>query len=99
MRDMLRGQYGPGQINGKPTAGCRKEPGVSLESTVETFAAAKLWVDNWRWAGAPFYLRTGKRLERRVTEIMVHFKRPPLPLWRHGMFSARPQFAHHALPA
>ena len=81
MRDTVRGQYGPGQINGKPTAGYREEPGVSPESTVETFAAAKLWVDNWRWAGVPFYLRTGKRLARRVTEIVVRFKSPPLSLF------------------
>jgi glucose-6-phosphate 1-dehydrogenase len=81
MRDMVRGQYGPGQIDGKPIAGYREEPGVSPESTVETFAAAKLWVDNWRWAGVPFYLRTGKRLARRVTEIVVRFKSPPLSLF------------------
>ena len=81
LRDTVRGQYGPGQINGKPTAGYRDEPGVSPESTVETFAAARLWVDNWRWAGVPFYLRTGKRLARRVTEIVVHFKSPPLSLF------------------
>ena len=81
MRDTVRGQYGPGQLDGKPTAGYREEPDVSPESTVETFAAAKLWVDNWRWAGVPFYLRTGKRLARRVTEIIVHFKSPPLSLF------------------
>lgn len=81
LRDTLRGQYGPGQIDGKPIAGYRNEPGVSPESTVETFAAATLWVDNWRWAGVPFYLRTGKRLARRVTEIVVRFKSPPLSLF------------------
>jgi len=81
MRDTVRGQYGPGQVNGKPVAGYREEPGVSPESTVETFAAAKLWVDNWRWAGVPFYLRTGKRLARHVTEIVVRFKSPPLSLF------------------
>ena len=81
LRDTVRGQYGPGEINGKPIAGYREEPGVSPESTIETFAAAKLWVDNWRWAGVPFYLRTGKRLARRVTEIVVRFKSPPLSLF------------------
>jgi glucose-6-phosphate 1-dehydrogenase len=81
MRDTVRGQYGPGQVNGNPIAGYREEPGISPESTVETFAAAKLWVDNWRWAGVPFYLRTGKRLARRVTEIVVRFKSPPLSLF------------------
>ncbi|MHB1083077.1 MAG: glucose-6-phosphate dehydrogenase [Prosthecobacter sp.] len=81
MRDTVRGQYGPGEIAGKPIDGYAEEPGVSLGSTVETFAAAKLWIDNWRWAGVPFYLRTGKRLARRVTEIVVHFKSPPLSLF------------------
>ena len=81
LRDMVRGQYGAGQVNGKAIVGYRQEPGVSPESTVETFAAAKLWVDNWRWAGVPFYLRTGKRLAQRVTEIVVHFKSPPLSLF------------------
>jgi glucose-6-phosphate 1-dehydrogenase len=81
-RDMVRGQYGPGQVNGKPVAGYREEPGVPPGSAVETFVAVKLWVDNWRWAGVPFYLRTGKRLARRVTEIVVHFKSPPLSLFR-----------------
>ncbi len=81
LRDTVRGQYGPGEIGGKPTAGYRSEPNVSATSVVETFAAMKLWVDNWRWAGVPFYLRTGKRLDRRVTEIVVHFKSPPLSLF------------------
>ncbi|MEO6754039.1 MAG: glucose-6-phosphate dehydrogenase, partial [Chthoniobacteraceae bacterium] len=81
LRDTVRGQYGPGEIGGKPTAGYRSEPNVSVNSGVETFAAMKLWVDNWRWAGVPFYLRTGKRLHRRVTEIVVHFKCPPLSLF------------------
>ena len=81
LHDTLRGQYGPGQINGKTVAGYREEPGISPQSTVETYAAAKLWVDNWRWAGVPFYLRTGKRLARRVTEIVVRFKSPPLSLF------------------
>lgn len=81
MRDTVRGQYGRGEVSGKSTAGYRDEPGVSPESTVETFAAARLWVDNWRWAGVPFYLRTGKRLARRVTEIVVRFKSPPLSLF------------------
>ncbi len=81
IRDTVRGQYGMGQINGNAIVGYREEPGVSPVSMVETFAAAKLWVDNWRWAGVPFYLRTGKRLARRVTEIIVHFKSPPLSLF------------------
>ena len=81
LRDTVRGQYGPGAIGSKPAAGYRSESNVSANSAVETFAAMKLWVDNWRWAGVPFYLRTGKRLSRRVTEIVVHFKSPPLALF------------------
>ena len=81
LRDTVRGQYGPGMIHDKPTAAYRDEPHVSPVSNVETFAAMKLWVDNWRWAGVPFYLRSGKRLSRRVTEIVVRFKSPPLSLF------------------
>ena len=81
LRDTVRGQYGPGEMSGKPTVGYRSEPNVSATSMIETFTAMKLWVDNWCWAGVPFYLRTGKRLDRRVTEIVVHFKSPPLSLF------------------
>ena len=81
LRDTVRGQYGSGELSGKPTVSYRSEPNVSATSMIETFAAAKLWVDNWRWAGVPFYLRTGKRLPRRVTEIVIRFKSPPLSLF------------------
>ena len=81
LRDTVRGQYGPGMIHDKSVAAYRDEPNVSPTSNVETFAAMKLWVDNWRWAGVPFYLRSGKRLPRRVTEIVVRFKSPPLSLF------------------
>ena len=81
IRDTVRGQYGPGRVNSQSIAGYREEPGVSPDSTVETFATAKLWVDNWRWAGVPFHLRTGKRLARQVTEIVIRFKSPPLSLF------------------
>jgi glucose-6-phosphate 1-dehydrogenase len=80
-RDTVRGQYGPGQVDGHPVAGYRQEPNVEPESTVETFAAMKLWVDNWRWAGVPFYLRSGKRLPQRSTEIVVRFKNAPLDIF------------------
>lgn len=76
------GQYGRGKINGNSVSGYREEPGVSEKSTVPTFAAMKVFVDNWRWAGVPFYIRSGKRLSRRKTEISIHFK--PVP---HMMFS------------
>ena len=63
--------------------GYREEPGVSPTSTTETFVALKLFIDNWRWAGVPFYLRSGKRLPKRVTEIAIHFKEAP-----HLLFGA-----------
>jgi glucose-6-phosphate 1-dehydrogenase len=79
----VRGQYGPGVCEEKPVPGYRAEPKVDPQSRVETFAAMKLLIDNWRWADVPFYLRTGKRLKERVTEIVVQFKRAPLVLFRH----------------
>ena len=81
-RDTVRGQYGPGEVDRKSVPGYRQEPNVDPNSTVETFAAMKLWVDNWRWTGVPFYLRSGKRLARRSTEIVVRFKNAPLELRR-----------------
>jgi glucose-6-phosphate 1-dehydrogenase len=77
----VRGQYGPGSINGSAVSGYRQEPGVHPDSLIETFAAVRLHVENWRWAGVPFYLRTGKRLAANVTEIKVHFKRTPQALF------------------
>jgi glucose-6-phosphate 1-dehydrogenase len=77
----VRGQYGPGEINGEPVPGYRSEPKVSPNSNTETYAALRLQVENWRWAGVPFYLRSGKRLRRRDTEIMIEFRRPPLLLF------------------
>jgi glucose-6-phosphate 1-dehydrogenase len=79
----VRGQYGPGASAGAAVPAYRAEPGVAPESPVETFAALRVTVDNWRWAGVPFYLRTGKRLKERVTEISIQFRRPPLHLFRH----------------
>ena len=78
----VRGQYGPGSIAGKPVPGYRQEQGVDPNSNVETFVALKLEVDNWRWAGVPFYLRHGKRLPRQSTEIAITFKAPPLGLFK-----------------
>jgi glucose-6-phosphate 1-dehydrogenase len=73
----VRGQYGPGQVQGKQVPGYREEEGVPEDSRTETFAALRLAVSNWRWAGVPFYLRTGKRLARKLTEIVVTLK--PVP--------------------
>lgn len=78
---IVRGQYGRGSIKGREVAGYREEPGINPESRTETFVAAKLFIDNWRWKGVPFYLRTGKRLARKNTEIAITFKQVP-----HSMF-------------
>ena len=80
--DTVRGQYGPGLVGGETVPGYCQEPGVASDSQTETFVAAKLLIENWRWAGVPFYLRTGKRLPKRVTEIAIEFKRPPYLLFR-----------------
>jgi glucose-6-phosphate 1-dehydrogenase len=73
----VRGQYGPGQVLGQTVVGYRQEPGVDPNSSTETFAALKINFDNWRWANVPFFLRTGKRLQKRVTEISIHFREIP----------------------
>ena len=77
----VRGQYGPGEVDGLAVPGYRSEPKVSPSSITETYAALALQVENWRWAGVPFYLRSGKRLARRDTEIVIEFRRPPLLLF------------------
>jgi glucose-6-phosphate 1-dehydrogenase len=84
LEDTVRGQYGPSTIAGKPVPGYREEDRVSPESQTETFAALRLEIDNWRWAGVPFYIRAGKRLEKRVTEITIQFKQPPMHLFQGG---------------
>ncbi|MDH3496402.1 MAG: glucose-6-phosphate dehydrogenase [Gemmatimonadota bacterium] len=81
-RDCVRGQYGPGTTDGAQAAGYRQEANVADDSTTATFAAVKLTVDNWRWAGVPFYLRTGKRLARKLTEVVIHFKPTPHLMFR-----------------
>lgn len=73
----VRGQYGPGYINGAPVAAYRQEPNVSPTSEVETYVALELYLDNWRWSGVPFYLRAGKRMPKRVSEIAITFKQAP----------------------
>jgi glucose-6-phosphate 1-dehydrogenase len=76
-RCVVRGQYGRGMLDGRPAPGYRDEEGVDPHSTTETFIAAKLVIDNWRWAGVPFFLRTGKRLPKRVSEVAIQFRRAP----------------------
>ena len=80
--DIVRGQYGAGSIAGRAMTGYREEPDVAADSQAETFVAMKLSIDNWRWAGVPFYVRTGKRLTTRKTEIAIHFKQAPYALFR-----------------
>jgi glucose-6-phosphate 1-dehydrogenase len=80
----VRGQYGPGNFAGRPVPGYRQEPNVSPTSTVETFIAMRLEIDNWRFAGVPIYVRAGKRLTKRITEISVHFKHVPHALLAQG---------------
>lgn len=73
-KHMIRGQYGPGEIHGINVPGYKQEKGVSVVSLAETYVAAKLWIDNSRWSGVPFYLRGGKRLPKQTTEIVISFK-------------------------
>ncbi len=80
----VRGQYAAGNIDGRAITDYLNEPGVSSDSVTETFVALKLHVDNWRWAGIPFYLRTGKALSTRLTEINIEFRQPPLALFSHS---------------
>ena len=77
----VRGQYGPGTVEGKPVPGYRQEEGVAPASPTPTWAATRLLIDNWRWQEVPFYIRSGKRMPRRVTEIAIQFRKPP-----HVMF-------------
>ena len=78
----VRGQYGEGVADGQHVPGYRVEPNVSPDSNTETFVALKLSIDNWRWADVPFYIRTGKRLAKRATEIAIQFRRAPFVLFR-----------------
>ena len=79
---VIFGQYGPGRAGRKRLPGYRQEPGVAPRSMTETFVAMRLAIDNWRWQGVPFYLTTGKRLARRLTEITIDFRSPPVALFR-----------------
>jgi glucose-6-phosphate 1-dehydrogenase len=81
-QSVVRGQYAPGTVNAKKVAGYRDEPGVNPNSRAETFVAMRVLIDNWRWAGVPFYLRTGKRLAKRTTEIMIQFRCAPHIVFR-----------------
>ena len=84
----VRGQYDAGEFSNQKTAGYRKEKDVPPESQTETFAAVKLFIDNWRWSGMPFYLRTGKFLNQKLSEVVVRFRSPPLTLFQKQCESA-----------
>ncbi len=87
----VRAQYAPGHAGGQDVAGYLEEEGVREDSNTETYAALRLEVDNWRWAGVPFYLRAGKRLARKITEIAVTLKPVPhLAFSQDGSLGVRP---------
>jgi glucose-6-phosphate 1-dehydrogenase len=86
-RFTVRGQYGPGSAGGQAVPGYRQEEGVARDSNTETYVALQLFIDNWRWAGVPFLLRTGKRLPKRVSEIAIQFRSAPLMLFDSGPLS------------
>jgi glucose-6-phosphate 1-dehydrogenase len=88
--ECVRGQYGAGSIAGQPVPGYRQETDVAPDSATETFSMLTMYFDNWRWAGVPFYLRSGKRLPKRVTEIAIQFKAAPLPLFGEAMEQMTP---------
>jgi len=82
--DAARGQYGPGTVAGEKVIGYREEDRVDGDSQTETFAALKMEIENWRWAGVPFYVRAGKRLAKRSTEITIQFKQPPMRMFHEN---------------
>jgi glucose-6-phosphate 1-dehydrogenase len=88
--DVVRGQYEAGWVADRKVEGYRQEPEVSPKSSVETYVALRLEVENWRWAGVPFYLRTGKHLPRRATEIAIQFNQPPLTLFKDSASDPEP---------
>lgn len=83
-KSYVRGQYGPGFINGKAVIGYNQEANVNPKSSVETYVSLRLFIDNWRWAGVPFYIRSGKRLPKKASEIAITFKDPPSVLFQNG---------------
>ena len=89
-KEVVRGQYGPGWVAGKSVPGYRQEPEVDAESETETYIAAHFEVDDWRWSGVPFYLRTGKRLPKRASEIAIQFKEVPHRLFRESAVEPDP---------
>lgn len=89
-QNVVRGQYSAGWVADQKVVGFHAEPEVNANSTVETYVALRLEIENWRWAGVPFYLRTGKHLPRRATEIAIQFNRPPLALFKDSVTDPEP---------
>jgi glucose-6-phosphate 1-dehydrogenase len=89
----VRGQYGAGSFAGQGMKGYREEEGVAPDSRTETYLALKLFIDTWRWSGVPFYLRTGKRLPKRVTEIAIQFRSPPMAMFDPALQGSAPGVA------
>ncbi|WP_036478158.1 glucose-6-phosphate dehydrogenase [Myxosarcina sp. GI1] len=89
-RAAIRAQYSEGWMKGKPVKGYRQEEGVNPDSTTPTFVALKMEIDNWRWKGVPFYLRTGKRMPKKVSEISIHFREVPLLIFQSAAQQASP---------
>jgi glucose-6-phosphate 1-dehydrogenase len=88
--DTVSGQYGPASIGGEDVPGFRQEPGVNPDAQTDTYSAVTFFVDNWRWAGVPFYLRSGKRLPKRVTEIAIQFNAAPLAIFNGNESNVAP---------
>ncbi len=93
--DAVFGQYTAGQIDGTRARGYLEETGVPETSRTETYVAIKAEIDNWRWAGVPFFIRTGKRLPSRVTEVLVSFREPPVALWESAGLEAQERRSNH----
>ena len=90
IENTVRGQYRAGAIAGQPVRGYRDEAGVAEDSRTETFIALRAWLDNWRWAGVPFYLRSGKRMARKETEIAINFREVPHQIFHDPLYGSRP---------
>jgi glucose-6-phosphate 1-dehydrogenase len=90
----VAGQYGPANVGGQALPGFRQEESVDPQAQTDTYAAVTFFIDNWRWAGVPFYIRSGKRMPKRVTDIAIQFTAPPLPLFKQqtksGLLPPRP---------
>lgn len=93
----VKGQYGPARVGNENVLGFRQEPGVNPEAQTDTYAAVTFFVDNWRWAGVPFYVRTGKRMPKRVTDIAIRFQAAPLALFGQGQGEESPLAAPNLL--